>query len=170
MRPRTLLILLLTALSLGAQGRFRPDRPLREPGERRMGPRRERIVAMLHEIRSTKLQRALGLSADKANAIADRWAVFDEDSFDRRQQMVQLRHQMNATLMGPGTEDEKNRRLQPVVEQLAGLRQQQEASRKRFEEDIRESLTPAQQGRFILLVDEFQKSLQDAIQEQRKER
>lgn len=170
MRPRTLLILLLTALTLGAQGRFRPDRARRDPGERRMGPRRERIVAMLHEIRSTKLQKALGLSTDKANAIADRWAAFDEDSFERRQQMVQLRHQMNATLMGPGNEDDKNRRLQPVVEQLAGLRQQQEASRKRFEEDIRESLTPAQQGRFILLVDEFQKSLQDAIQEQRKER
>jgi hypothetical protein len=77
---------------------------------------------------------------------------------------------MNATLMGPGSEDEKNKKLQPIVEQLTALRQQQQDARKRFEDDIRGSLTPAQQGRFILLVDEFQKSLQEAIQEQRKDR
>ena len=125
---------------------------------------------MLHELRSKKLQRSLGLTEEKANGIADRWAQFDEDSFSRRVQMGQLRHQMNATLMGPGSEEDKNLKLKPVVEELGGLRQQQEASRKRFEEDIRGSLTPAQQGRFILLVDEFQKSIQDAIQEQRKEK
>ena len=170
MSTRTVLILTLTALTLGAQGRLRPDRPHRDPPERRAAPRRERIATMLHELRSKKLQRSLGLTEEKANGIADRWAQFDEDSFSRRVQMGQLRHQMNATLMGPGSEEDKNLKLKPVVEELGGLRQQQEASRKRFEEDIRGSLTPAQQGRFILLVDEFQKSIQDAIQEQRKEK
>jgi Spy/CpxP family protein refolding chaperone len=112
----------------------------------------------------------LGLPQDKAGAIADRWALFDEDSFTRRQRMGQLRQQMNATLMGPGSEEDKNRKLQPVVEQLAGLRQQQQESRKRFEEDIQDRLTPAQQGRFILLVDEFQRSLQEAIRERRRDK
>jgi hypothetical protein len=169
MSHRTALILLLTALSLGAQGRFRAERP-RQFGERPATLRRDRIVAQLHEIRARRLQQSLGLSEEKANAIADRWSRFDEDSFSRRQQLVQLRQRMNATLMGPGSEDEKNKKLQPIVEQLTGLRQQQQDARKRFEDDIRESLTPAQQGRFILLVDEFQKSLQEAIQEQRKDR
>lgn len=170
MSLRALFLLLLTAFTLGAQGRARPERPFRDFAERRAAPRRERIAAALHELRSRKLQRALGLSEEKANAIADRWALFDEESASRRQLMGQLRHQMNTTLMGPGSEEEKNRKLQPVIDELAALRQQQEASRKRFEEDIRGSLTPAQQGRFILLVDEFQKSIQEAIQEQRKER
>ena len=167
---RTALILTLTALTLGAQGRLRPERPHRDLSERPATPRRDRIVARLHEIRSKKLQQALGLTEEKANAIADRWSLFDEDSFSRRQQLGQLRQQMNATLVGPGSEEDKNKKLQPVVDQLTGLRQQQEATRKRFEEDIRGSLTPAQQGRFILLVDEFQKSLQEAIQEQRKDK
>jgi len=167
---RALLLLALTALSLGAQVRGRPERPFRDFSERRAGPRRERIVAALHELRSRKLQRSLGLSEEKANAIADRWALFDQESASRRQLMGQLRQQMNTTLTGPGSEDEKNRKLQPVMDELAALRQQQEASRKRFEEDIRGSLTPAQQGRFILLVDEFQKSIQEAIQEQRKDK
>lgn len=170
MSIRTALLLALTALTLAAQGRGRPERPFRDSAERRPAPRRERIVAVLHELRSTRLQRALGLSEEKANTIADRWGLFDEESFSRRQLMGKLRQEMNATLTGPGSEDEKSRKLKPVVEELSALRQQQEASRKRFEEDIRGSLTPAQQGRFILLVDEFQKSLQDAIQEQRKER
>ncbi len=164
------LILTLTALTLGAQGRPRLERPRREGFERPSMPRRERIVRELHEIRTRKLQQSLGLTEEKARAIADRWAKFDENSFANRQQMVQLRQQMNATLMGPGSEDDKNKKLQPVVEQLTGLRQQQQDARKRFEEDIRGSLTPAQQGRFILLVDEFQKSLLEAIQEQRKDK
>ena len=167
---RAALILTLTALTLGAQGRLRPERPHRNFSERSATPRRDRIVARLHEIRSNKLRESLGLTEDKAKSIADRWSRFDEDSFSRRHEMGQLRQQMNATLTGPGSEEDKNKKLQPVVDQLAGLRQQQQESRKRFEEDIRGSLTPAQQGRFILLVDEFQKSVQEAIQEQRKDR
>ena len=170
MSSRTTLILLLTTLTLGAQGRLRPERPHREAPERPAAFRRERIVHQLHELRKQKLQDSLGLSEEKAKGIADRWSLFDQDSAGHRQQMVQLRQQVNTTLTGPGTEEEKNRKLQPVVEQLAGLRQQQQRARTRFEEDISGSLTPAQQGRFILLVDEFQKSLQEAIQEIRKEK
>ena len=170
MSIRAVLILSLTALSVGAQVRSRPEHPRRDAAERPGVLRRERIAGKLHEIRARKLQETLGLSGDKANAIADRWSRFDEDSFSRRQQMVQLRQQMNATLMGPGSEEDKNKKLQPVVDQLTALRNQQQDARKLFEEDIRGSLTPAQQGRFILLVDEFQKALQDAIQERRKDK
>lgn len=166
---RTALILALTTLTLGAQGRPRPDRPRRDFAERRAMPRRERIVAQLHDIRSRRLQQSLGLTEDKAKAIADRWSQFDGDSFARRQQMGQLRQQMNETLVGPGSEAEKNKKLEPIVGQLAGLRQQQQEARKRFEEDVQGSLTPAQQGRFILLMEAFQKALQEAIQDQRKE-
>ena len=170
MRFPTALILTLTALTLGAQGRFRPERPHRDPPEHRSTPRRDRIVRELHEIRTRKLQQSLGLTEEKAKSIADQWSQFDENSFSRRQQLGQLRQQMNVTLMGPGSEEDKNKKLQPVIEQLSGLRQQQQDARKRFEEDIRGNLTPAQQGRFILLVDEFQKSVQEAIQERRKDK
>lgn len=167
---RTILILTLTALALGAQGRFRPERPRRGFAEHPAGLRRERIVAQLHEIRTRKLQQSLGLSEDKARSIADRWSKFDEDSSARRRHIGQLRQQMNETLMGPGSEADKNKTLQPLVDQLAGLRQQQQDARRRFEEDIQGSLTPAQQGRFILLMDEMQKAIQEAIQEQRKDK
>ncbi|GLH73995.1 hypothetical protein GETHLI_24970 [Geothrix limicola] len=172
---RTALLLSLTALSLGAaQGRLMPERPRREPmpmeRERPFLARRDRIVTQLHEIRTRKLQQSLGLSEEKAKSIADRWSQFDVESFARRRQMNQLRQQMNSTLMGPGSEDEKNKRITPLVGQLADLRQQQQESRRHLEDDIRSSLTPAQQGRFIILVDEFQKSLQEAIREQRRER
>lgn len=170
MSYRTVLILLLTALSLGAQGRFRADPPRRDFGGRRATPLRDRILVRLHEIRSRKLQDTLGLPEGKANAIADRWSEFDEESMSRRRLMGQVRQDMNATLVGPGSEEDKSRKLQPMVDQLAGLREQQEDSRKRFEGDIRGSLTPAQQTRFILLMEEFQKALQEAIQERRREK
>ncbi|HJU83715.1 MAG TPA: hypothetical protein VJ600_05870 [Holophagaceae bacterium] len=172
---QTALILSLTALSLGAaQGRPQGERPRRDPmpmeRERPFMARRDRIVTQLHEIRTRKLQQSLGLSEEKAKSIADRWSQFDMESFARRRQINQLRQQMNTTLMGPGSEDEKNKRITPLVGQLTELRQQQQDARKRLEDDIRGHLTPAQQGRFIILVDEFQKSLQDAIREQRRER
>ena len=169
MSSRTILILLASALTLGAQGRFRSERPRRDFAQGRENPRRERIEAMLHEIRTRKLRESLGLPDEKARAIADRWSQFDGATFSRRQQMAQLRQQMNGTLMGPGTEEEKNRKVQPVVDQLADLRQQQRNARRQFEEDIEKSLTPAQQGRFILLMDEMQKNIQDAIQERRRD-
>ena len=94
---RTVLILTLTTLSLGAQGRLlRPEHPRRDPSEHTATPRRDRIVARLHEIRARKLQETLGLTEEKANAIADRWSQFDEESFSRRQQMVQLVYQVDA--------------------------------------------------------------------------
>lgn len=168
---RTALVLSLAVLSLGAaQGRLLPVRPRREFTERPAMARRDRIVAQLHEIRVRKLQQGLGLPDEKARSIADRWSQFDVESFARRRQMNQLRQQMNATLMGPGSEDDKNKRIQPVVGQLTELRRQQQESRRHLEDDIRGSLTPAQQGRFIILVDEFEKSLHDAIREQRRDR
>lgn len=167
---RTVLIVALTALTLAAQGRARPERSFRGPSERRVGPNRERIVAQLHEFRSKRLQQSLGLTEEKANAIANRWSQFDEISMTRRREMAQLRQQMNGALMGPGTEEEKNKKIEPIVGQLAGLRQQQQYARKHFEEEVQATLTPAQQGRFILLMDEFQKSLQEAIQEQRRDK
>jgi hypothetical protein len=53
---------------------------------------------------------------------------------------------------------------------LTALQRQQQEAKRVFEEDIRTSLTPAQQGRFMLLQEEFEKALQAAIAEQRKEK
>jgi hypothetical protein len=168
---RTALIVSMAALALSAaQGRPHPDRPPRTFNDHPGQVRRDKIVAQLHEIRTKKLQQGLGVSDEKAKAIADRWSQFDLESFSRRRQMNQLRQQMNSALMGPGSEENKNKRIQPMVGQLADLRQQQQESRRRLEDDIRGTLTPAQQGRFIILVDEFQKSLQDAIREQRRDK
>lgn len=169
---RTALILILAAAVLPAQGRLRAERPrpLLERREARREMKRDAIMARIHQMRTNRLQQALGVPEDKARAIADRWAQFDVDSMDRRQNMRRLREQVNSTLMGPGSEDEKNTRLRPMIDQLAGEQKLQQEARQKFETEIRNSLTPAQQGRFILLVDEFQRSLQEALAEQKREK
>ena len=168
MSVRLVLVLFLAALPLLAQARPRAERLGPQGGGLRggalAGPRRERIMARLHEVRMQRLQRSLGIDEDRARAIADRWARFDDESVTRHQRIATLRQDMNATLMGPGTEEEKNTRLQPQVDQLARLRQQQQEARRRFEDEVRGTLTPAQQGRFLFLVEEMQRNLQDAIQ------
>jgi len=167
---RTALILILPAALLVAQGRPRAERPrLGARAEARSELRRDRLMARIHQMRMTRIQQALAVPEDKARAIADRWARFDQDSAARSQEMKQLRDHVNGILVGPGSEDEKNTRLRPMVEQLATLQRQQQGTKQAFEEDIRSGLTPAQQGRFILLVEEFQRSLLEAIAEQRKE-
>ena len=127
-------------------------------------------MEQLHKVRMNRLQQSLGIPEEKAKSIADRWTQFDQDSMDHRHQMKHLREQFNEILVGPGSEETKNAKLRPLVDQFTTLRQQQQEARHHFEDEIRGSLSPAQQSRFIILMEEFQRELQEAIQEQRKDR
>ena len=167
---RSAILLLLPTLVLPAQGRLRGERPrpflMRREG--RQDFKRDGIMGRLHQMRMNRIQQSLGVPEDKARAIADRWSQFDLDSMDRRQDMRRLREQVNAILVGSGSEDEKNTRLRPLLDQLAARQKQQQEARQVFEADIRAGLTPAQQGRFILLTEEFQRSMLEALAEQRQ--
>lgn len=160
---RYLLILALPATFLAAQGT--PPAAV-SPGGPQMGPLRPQLVARLRRVRMERLQQALGITEEKAGTIADRWAQFDTVSFANRLQMRQLHQQVNSILLSSIPEDEKNVKLRPLVDQFTALRQQQQQAKQKFEEDIRASLTPAQQGRFILVVEEIQHALQEAIRAQ----
>jgi hypothetical protein len=166
---RTLLLLILPAALLSAQGRLRPERPRPNPrAEARRELRRDRVMAVVHQLRMRRIQQSLGVPEDRARAIADRWARFDEDSHDRRQGMKQLREQVNGILVGPGSENEKNAKLKPMVEQMAVLQKQQQETKQAFEDDIRSSLSPAEQGRFILLMEEFNRALLEAMAKEKQ--
>lgn len=164
-RP-VLLLPLLASLGLSAQGRLRGERPF--PPRREM--RRDMVMTRLHQMRMARLQNTLGVPEDKARAIADRWGRFDEESVERRQDMRRLREQVNGILMGPGAEEDKNARLRPLIDRLAAHQKAQQEARQVFETEIRQNLTPAQQARFLMLVEEFQQSLKDALAEQRRDR
>ena len=169
---RVALFLILPAVILPAQGRMRPERPRPqlERREARRDLKRDMIMTRIHQMRMNRIQNALGVSADKARAISDRWAQFDQDSMARRQDTRKLREQVNSILMGHGSEDEKNAKLRPMIDQLTVHQKQQQDARQIFETDIRSALTPAQQGRFIILIEEFQRSMQEAIAEQKNEK
>jgi hypothetical protein len=77
--------------------------------------------------------------------------------------MRQARALMQACLLGPGSEEEKNVRVRPMIDRYAALHRQQEEARLRFEEDLRGMLTPVQQGRFILFMEEFRQHLREAM-------
>jgi hypothetical protein len=160
---RNLLALVLPFTLLAAQGA--PPLP-RERGQRG-GLWREEIMARLHKMRMERLQQSLGVSEEKARAIADRWAAFDLDSRGNRLRMRRLHQQVNGILMSPLSENEKNARIRPLVDQFQALRQQQQELKRKFEDEIRATLTPAQQGRFLLVVEEIQRAIIEAIRQQR---
>ena len=64
-------------------------------------------------------------------------------------------------------EAEKNTRIRPLMDQLSASRQQQQDLKRRFEQDIQSGLTPAQQGRFILIAEEIQRAILQAIKDRR---
>ncbi|HWQ10401.1 MAG TPA: hypothetical protein VN436_14875 [Holophaga sp.] len=138
----------------------------KDPGAK--GDTQGNILLRLHRVRSERLQQALGIPEDKARAIADRWGQFDLDNRDLRKRIRQLHEQVNGLLFGPLPEDDKNARIRPLMEQFAILQRQQLELRRRFEEDVRNALSPAQQGRLILVVDEIQRALIEEIHKQRK--
>lgn len=161
------LVPVLTPLLLAAQSAAPPAPPGKEPAGPKAGMRQELILARLHRLRMERLQQALGLSQDKAKVIADRWETFDLDGQARRQKMRLIRQQVNTILLSSLSEEEKNARMRPLVDQYAALRLEQNEAKRKFEDDITATLSPAQQGRFIIVVEEIQRAVMDAIHEQR---
>jgi len=126
------------------------------------------LLAQFYQLRVTRIQQTLGISEDRAKALAERWGRWDRDFIGRSRQMVQLRAQLNLILVGAGPEDEKNAKVKPLVDQFLDLRQQQEAAKRQFETEILKSLTPAQQARMILLVEDIQGRIRDTLREARR--
>jgi hypothetical protein len=125
------------------------------------------VMAMLNQMRVARLQQTLGISEDRAKAIAERWTRWDRDFMDRGRQMQQVRAQFNQILLCSSSEDDKSTKLKPLVEQFLSLRQQQEEAKRRFETEILQPLSPAQQARMILLVEDIQTKIRDAIRANR---
>lgn len=119
----------------------------------------------LMTLRTQRITQTLGLPEDRARGIAQRWSVYDRDFLQRARQMMQLRAHFNQILLGPGSEEDKNARLKPLLEQFMEQRRQQLELKSKFEDDIRAQLSPAQQVRLIILVDDLQKTIREGIRE-----
>lgn len=126
-----------------------------------------RFMARLFQWRVNRIQGVLGVPEDRARLMAEKWGRWDREHMDRGQQTAELRKQFHQILMGPESEDEKNARLKPVMDQYMGLRRAQEAGRKQFEEEIRAGLAPAQQARLILVMEEIQQRLREGLKDAR---
>lgn len=119
----------------------------------------------LMTLRTQRITQTLGLPEDRARGIAQRWSVYDRDFLQRARQMMQLRAHFNQILLSPGNEEDKNARLKPLLEQFMEQRRQQQDLKSKFEDDIRAQLSPAQQVRLIILVDDLQKTIREGIRE-----
>jgi len=126
------------------------------------------ILAQFYQVRVTRIQQSLGLSEDRAKALAERWGRWDRDLVGRGRQMMQLRAQFNLVLVGAGSEDEKSVKVKPLVDQFLDLRRQQEEAKHRFEAEILQALTPAQQARMIILVEDIQGRIRETLRETRR--
>lgn len=115
--------------------------------------------------RMEQLQQTVGLPEEQARAVVDRWSRYDREQFDKTQQIRELRRRFNDILLGPGSEEEKNAKVRPLLEQFVELRRQQADLKFRFEDDIRAKLSPAQQVRLILQVEEMQRRVVEALKE-----
>ncbi len=154
--------LLLTALLTQQPGVPPPPRQGDQEQQPDPGP--------LMRFRAKRLEDGLGLSPAQADAIARRWNRFDLDHFQRQRQISDLRLRFNDILMGADPEDRKNALIRPLLDQFMQLRDQQMEAKRQFEDDIRKGLSPAQQARLILMVDDLNKKVMDALRERRQMR
>jgi hypothetical protein len=167
-----LLLGLVTALGAAQAPHARSTPPPPPPRPMARGPRTmfrdPRFMSRLFQIRVNRIQQVLGLSEDRARVVAERWGRWDREHLDRGEQAGALRKEFNQILLGPEKEEEKNAKLKPLLDQFMALRQQQEAGRKQFEDEIRNGLSPAQQARLILVMEEIQQRLRESLQERSK--
>jgi hypothetical protein len=121
------------------------------------------LARQMMGFRIRQLRDVMGLTEAQAASIADRWAIHDREVIQNTRQLNQLREQFRGILLGPGSEEDKNLKLKPLLDQFLELRRKQMDSRARFETDIRAGLSIAQQARLIMLVEEFTRRLQEGM-------
>jgi len=126
------------------------------------------FLAQVRQMRVERIQQDLGVSPQQASTMADRWGAWDRAFMERARQLMQLRARFNEILISAGNEEDKGARLKPLVAQFVELRQQQEDARRQFETEILQSLTPAQQARMILLVEDIQNRIRQNLREMRQ--
>ncbi len=148
MTLRPLPVLLLLAPALSAQGAKDPA-----GGQE-----------MLRRFFLEKLQDRVGLSEAQARQVAERWQRFQADHAERQQEINHLRRRFQDILLGPDSEDQKNAKVKPLLEQFLDLRRRQQEAKQRFEDDIRTGLSPAQQARLVVTVEEILAQLAKAIE------
>lgn len=157
-------ILTVTLLALGLATSLAAQAPSGRMGGSRFSDNPRLTNRLLH-FRTSRIQQIVGLPEDKARQVAERWARWDREHLERGRQSVELRRQFNQVLLGPGSDEDKSARLRPLLDQFVSIRAQQEAGRRQFEDEVRSGLTPAQQARLILAMDEIQQRLREVLRE-----
>lgn len=150
LRPALLSLLLLAPLPVWPQAPLPPQAEDERP---------------LARFRLDHLQQAVGLPEEQARAVVERWTRYDREQFEKARQIQGLRRRFNDILLGPGSEDEKSTKVHPLLEQFVALRRQQADLKFRFEDDIRAKLSPAQQVRLIIQVEEMQRRVIEALRQ-----
>ena len=125
------------------------------------------ILSQFFQIRATRIQQCLGLSDDRSRALAERWGRWDREVMDRLRRMNEARQGFNQVLLGAETDEVKNAKLKPLLEQFLHLRAQQEDAKRRFEEEVMANLTPIQKVRLIILVEDLQPKLRGLLRDSR---
>lgn len=128
-------------------------------------PGQGQALQALRQFMMQRLQDRVGLSDGQARQVADRWERYNREHFERQQQLNHLRQRFQDILLGPGDEDQKSAKVKPLLEQFLDLRRQQAESKQRFEDDIRAGLTPAQQARLVVTVDELIQQLAERLKD-----
>ena len=161
---------MIPALLLSSWLAQQPSRPVAPAPMRQEHADSQPDTLPLLRFRAQRLQDGLGLPPAQADAIAQRWGQFDRELFQTQRQIRELRRRFNDILMGPEPEDRKNTLIKPLLDQFMELRDQQMEAKRRFEADIRQGLSPAQQARLVLLVDDLNKKVLDILRERRQHR
>lgn len=148
MTLRALPALLLLAPALAAQ----------------QGPRGPAGQELLRRFFLERLQDRVGLSEPQARQVADRWQRFQQEHADRQQEINHLRRRFQDILLSPEGEEQKSARIKPLLDQFRDLRRRQQEAKQRFEDDILAGLTPAQQARLVVTVEEILAQLAKAVE------
>jgi hypothetical protein len=119
----------------------------------------------LARFRMDQLQQTVGLPEDQARTVVERWSRYDREQFELTKQIQQIRHHFSDILLGPGTEEDKSAKVRPLLEQFVELRRHQKELKFRFEDDIRAKLSPVQQVRLIIQVEEMQRRVAEALRQ-----
>ena len=124
----------------------------------------ESYLKYLKEVRIEQIKLRLGVSDDRANAIAAKWSEFEAPIRRIHQESMTVWRQMLSIIQEASPEREKSRKIKPLSDQYTALRNELYAARLRLYQELPlMGDTPIQQARILFLMEEMERKERDGL-------
>jgi len=124
----------------------------------------EKYLKYLKEARVEQIKLRLGVSEERASAIADKWAELESPIRDIQMAHMEVWRKMMFIVQEASPDREKSRKIKPLTEKYMELRKEMHDARLRLYTELpKMGDSPIQQARMLFVMEEMERKERDGL-------